>query len=141
MRNRGFTLIELMIVVAIVAIIAAVAIPSLLASRIAGNEASAMSSMRTIASTQEQYRTRYGLYASGLTDLTNAGYVDDVLGSGVKSGYAYGNSSSTSNTNWSLDCQPTAPGVTGEKYFFINESGILRFSTSGPAGASDPPVD
>jgi prepilin-type N-terminal cleavage/methylation domain-containing protein len=72
-RNEGFTLIELMIVVAIIAIIAAIAIPSLLNARKAGNEASAISSCRTLCTVNEQYRTRFQAYTSSLANLKHDG--------------------------------------------------------------------
>ena len=78
-REEGFTLIELMIVVAIIAIIAAIAIPSLLNARKAGNEASAISSLRTLTTVNEQYRTRFQNYAGDLSDLNDEGYIDSAI--------------------------------------------------------------
>ena len=117
-RQQGFTLIELMIVVAIIAIIAAIAIPSLLNARKAGNEASAISSLRTLTTVNEQYRTRFrdpvaGIgYAGALADLMNANYIDQVLGSSAKSGYnfAYVGGENT----WSCQATPQVDGTTGE---------------------------
>ena len=140
-RKQGFTLIELMIVVSIIAIIAAIAIPSLLAARISGNEASAVSSLRTLTTVQEQYRTRFGAYSATLTDLGTAGYIDNVLAAGQKSGYNFENSAAVLNTNWSIEANPVTPGTTGERYFFVNETGVIRFSTTGNAGAGDTPID
>src|SRR5687767_153492 len=88
-KEQGFTLIELMIVVAIIAIIAAIAIPSLLNARKAGNEASAISSMRTLCTVNQQYRTRFQMYAGSLANLSAANYIDGVLGAGTKSGYQF----------------------------------------------------
>ena len=78
-----------MIVVAIIAIIAAIAIPSLLNARKAGNEASAISSLRTLSTVNQQYRTRFQSYAGSLANLSAASYIDSVLGSGTKAGYAF----------------------------------------------------
>ncbi len=139
-RNQGFTLIELMIVVAIIAIIAAIAIPSLLQARISGNEASAISSLRTMSTVNEQYRTRFGGYAATLAALEAAGYIDNVLSGGNKSGYnfvAY----ATTGTAWSINANPETPGGTGSRYFFVNESGVIRFDTAAPAGVADTPID
>ncbi len=139
-RNEGFTLIELMIVVAIIAIIAAIAIPSLLAARISGNEASAVSSLRTLATVNEQYRTRFGEYAPSLADLVTQGYIDDVLGSGAKSGYDFTYSQLSTQT-YTVTADPTIAGRTGERGFFVDESGVIRFATSGTAGATDAPIE
>ena len=139
-RNEGFTLIELMIVVAIIAIIAAIAIPSLLAARISGNEASAISSMRTLATVNEQYRTRFGTYAASLADLQANGYIDNVLGSGTKSGYNFTPYNGAATT-WNVQADAVTQGGTGVRGFFTDESGVIRFATGAGAGATDAPID
>ena len=138
-RNQGFTLIELMIVVAIIAIIAAIAIPSLLNARKAGNEASAISSLRTMSTVNEQYRTRFQSYGGSLGDLNTEGYIDSVLSSGTKSGYDFLYTGAT-NT-WSCTADPDTPGTTGDRYFFVDESGVIRFSSTGTAGVGSSPID
>ena len=138
-RKEGFTLIELMIVVAIIAIIAAIAIPSLLNARKAGNEASAISSLRTLTTVNEQYRTRFQSYAGALTDLSAESYIDSVLGSGVKSGYdfVYGAGANT----WTCTADPSEPTTTGDRYFFVDQTGVIRFSSTATATVGDAPID
>ncbi|MBI4585163.1 MAG: prepilin-type N-terminal cleavage/methylation domain-containing protein [Planctomycetes bacterium] len=139
-RNSGFTLIELMIVVAIIAIIAAIAIPSLLNARKAGNEASAISSLRTLTTVNEQYRTRFQSYASGLGVLNTEGYIDNVLSSGTKSGYGFAYTLASVNT-WNCTADPSTPGTTGDRYFFVDQSGVIRFSSTGTATATSGAID
>ena len=138
-REQGFTLIELMIVVAIIAIIAAIAIPSLLNARKAGNEASAISSLRTLGTVNEQYRTRYQTYTSSLANLSAAGYIDSVLASGTKSGYVFTYSGST-NT-WTVSATPSTTGTTGDRGFFVDQTGVIRFAASGAATSASAPLD
>ena len=138
-REQGFTLIELMIVVAIIAIIAAIAIPSLLNARKAGNEASAISSMRTLTTVNEQYRTRFGVYSANMGALQAAGYIDSVLGNGTKSGFsfAYGVAPNT----WNVTGVPTVVGTTGDRSFFVNQSGVIRGEAGGGASSASNPID
>jgi prepilin-type N-terminal cleavage/methylation domain-containing protein len=138
-KQHGFTLIELMIVVAIIAIIAAIAIPSLLNARKAGNEASAISSCRTLTTVNEQYRTRFQAYAGSLANLSATNYIDNVLGAGAKSGYSFTYVGGV-NT-WSCNSNPTTPGTTGDRYFFVNQTGVIRFKSTGAAASTDMPID
>ena len=123
-RNHGFTLIELMIVVAIIAIIAAIAIPSLLNARKAGNEASAISSLRTLTTVNEQYRTRFQSYADALATLQLENYIDNVLGSGTKSGYAF-----------------TYVGGLNTWACNGDQSGVIRFDPAAAASAASSAID
>ena len=138
-REHGFTLIELMIVVAIIAIIAAIAIPSLLNARKAGNEASAISSLRTLTTVNEQYRTRFSEYGNALSDIENAGYIDSVLGAGTKSGYTFVYNGGI-NT-WNVAADPVTGGTTGDRFFFVDQTGVIRSDTAGTADSSNNPID
>ena len=153
-RAAGFTLIELMIVVAIIAIISAIAIPSLLSARISGNEASAVSSLRTLSTVSELYRGRFGSYPGnggalnqGLADLSDvnlqpAPYIDATLGTGTKSGFGYTYNGAV-NT-WDCTADPTNANV-GVRSFFVDQSGVVRveadFATNGSATVASPAID
>ncbi len=134
MRTQAFTLIELMIVVAIIAIITAIAIPSLTNARKAANEARAISTLRTLSTVQEQYKTRFGGYASSPDDLQDTGYVDIIFDEYALLSYTF------SRHTWSLSAGPTTPS-DGDRFFFVDQSGVIRFSGSGPATSSSQPVD
>jgi prepilin-type N-terminal cleavage/methylation domain-containing protein len=135
-KNKGFTLIELMIVVAIIAIIAAIAIPNLLRSRIAANEAAAIGALRTLSSAQENYRNNSGAQTYGtLAELSSAAppYIDSALGSGISRGYAISIVGTPSPDTWEATAIPTTVGSTGNRGFFIDQSGVIRYSTDGSA--------
>jgi len=149
MRNKqkGFSLIELLIVVAIILIIAAIAIPNLLRSKMAANEASAVASLRTYNTTIVAYQTTYntdpgtdfsqlGPPASGVAaSSTAADLVDNLLGvagSPLKSGYSftYTPVAGTPVTQYTILAVPQSTS-TGQRKFFTDQSGVIRQTTDG----------
>jgi type IV pilus assembly protein PilA len=151
-KQKGFSLIELLIVVAIILIIAAIAIPNLLRARIAANEASAVGSVRTINTAEVSYATSFpatGFSASlanlagGATNapsVTNADLIDAVLGAGTKSGYTftYASAGGPPAVTYTVTASPITQGSSGVRGFFSDQSGVIRANSTGTATVSDP---
>jgi type IV pilus assembly protein PilA len=141
-KQNGFSLIELLIVVAIILIIAAIAIPNLLRARIAANEASAVASLRTLNTAQISYDSSYPTvgFATALADLagvsctppgsTGACLIDTELASGTKSGYSFALSgtSGTPNATYQFIASPIKPNQTGVRYFCSFADAVIRVS-------------
>jgi type IV pilus assembly protein PilA len=162
--ERGFSLIELLIVVAIILIIAAIAIPDLLKSRQAANEASAVGSLRTINTAEVTYASTYNtgysrtlavLGPGAVTSPISAGLIDNVLAAGVKSSYKFfyvscpatpgpddgtmTNGSCPVVSTYQLVGNPTG-GVGSGNFYYTDASGVIRQNTTTNAGPSDTPL-
>jgi type IV pilus assembly protein PilA len=156
-NSRGFSLIELLIVVAIILIIAAIAIPDLLKSRQAANQASAVGSLRTINTSEVTYASTYTTgFSSTLaqldgtvvpSDATSAGLIDTVLGNGVKSSYTFtytptnitGTAPNQRIDGYHVSTAPIA-GTGNGNFYYTDESGVIRQNTSTTATSTDSPL-
>lgn len=155
-KQKGFSLIELLIVVAIILIIAAIAIPNLMRSRMAANEASAVGSVRTINTAEVTYSTAFpdqgftpalsnlgGSASSCATSTgatsTNACLIDSVLASGTKSGYKFTVAGGANKPNYvySDNADPVNPGQSGQRHFFSDQSGVIRANQNNAATSAD----
>jgi type IV pilus assembly protein PilA len=160
-KERGFSLIELLIVVAIILVIAAVAIPNLLRSRMSANEASAIASLRTILTSEIVYSSSYTVgFAANLTSLSDGGapanctppavpaaasacLIDSTLASGTKSGYLFTYAATANggvNNTYALNADPLNTGVSGQRHFYTDDTDVLRVNGTGVASPSDPPL-
>jgi len=144
-KNRGFSLIELLIVVTIILIIAAIAIPNLLRSRMAANEASAVGSIRTINTAAISFQTTFpnlGLPATlaalgganpcTLSSATGC-LIDQILSSGIKSGYSFvwTGDGRTPSITYTLTATPAVVGSSGQRMFCSDQTGVVRYTTTG----------
>ncbi len=149
-RQKGFSLIELLIVVAIILIIAAIAIPNLMRSKMAANEASAVASLRTLNTSSVSFSTTYGTYPTALSNLapsttpssTAADLIDSVLSTGTKSGYTFTwsvPSGGVAGTNYAINADPVSSS-TGQRHFYTDQSLVIRANTSVAATVSSNPI-
>jgi len=142
-NSKGFSLIELLLVLAILLIVSSMAVPSYLAAKARANEAAAASSVRSIMSAQSLYRNTFGTYGV-LTDLGTDYLTDQRLASGEKSGYYFDTTpGSRAAYEFTVTAEPVlamGPSASGTRYYFGDETSVVRFSLTGPADLASPPM-
>jgi type IV pilus assembly protein PilA len=148
-RRRGFSLIELLIVIAIILIIAAIAVPKMNRQMMAAHEMAAIRQIGTIHQAQTQYYSTYGKYATTLTELgppasgaagpSAADLIPKILADGKNSGYLF--TVAGSPTGYSVTAMPEAFGNTGSRTFFSDQTLVIRNNyTAEPANVNSPEI-
>lgn len=132
--KKGFTLVEIMIVVAIIALLAAISIPNLLRSRLNANESAAQATLGTISASEQSYRSANTAYGS-LADLSGANppYIDTaVAAAGGKQGYIFTSVAPDANS-FTVTAVPVSANQTGVRSFCVTEDGVIRVQAEGGA--------
>jgi prepilin-type N-terminal cleavage/methylation domain-containing protein len=136
--KKAFTLIEIMVVVAIVVILITIAVPNILRSRVVANEGAAIANLKTLASACQSYHIDNQKYPANLLDFSTATppYIDNVLGSGLKQGYQF-NYNSADPDHFTVNANSANTGLLKGRYFYIDESAAIRVRNDAPAGPTD----
>ena len=164
MRRRGFTLIEISVVVAVIAVVVAIALPNFLRIRMVSNETSVIEAMRAVHLSCESQRSQgttfggVGEYPLGLQTLTTANppALDarfNAVVNGAWRGYqwsytpgpqrqqAVGNMAFTFRDTYTLQADPVSRGSDGQRSFYMDQTGVIRFNARGRAGPNDTPLE
>ena len=149
--QRGFSLIELLIVIAIILIILSIALPQMSKSRMNAQEMSAVAQLRTINQAEVQYQSQFGQFATSLSQLgppssagaaegpQAAGLIPPNLASGNASGYVF--TVTQSPTGYAATAVPKTFGTTGRRTFYTDQTGIIRENWGqDPATANSPEI-
>ncbi len=140
--EQGFSLVELLIVVLIIGIIAQMSIPHLMQSKLAANEASAITTVRSVLTAETLYVTTVGSgkYAT-MGGLFSGMLVDSVVGSSTKDGYVFAISLGAADASFTVDARPTGYFKSGIRSFFADETAVIRYTTADSAAtASSSPL-
>ncbi len=155
-RQKGFSLIELLIVVTIILIISAIAIPNLMKSKMSANEAAAVGALKALNESAVMYSNSYGGFPHSISNLgpstggtgtssAAADLIDSALATGIRSGYTFSytvvSADGAGNVNsYAITAVPVTPGSTGVRSFYTDQGGTVRVSPSGTADSSSPPL-
>ncbi|MBI3654586.1 MAG: type II secretion system protein [Acidobacteria bacterium] len=149
MKEDGFSLIELLIVVAIMGILASIAVPHLLRSRQAAYEANAMRYIRSWSPGQELYKRAHGYYADTDEIMVTEGFISKGLKAGSADDAAYNysidsesrNPDNTPNTTLWWGRARRKSGYTGMNSYYVDQTGVIRYALGGNANSTDPPIE
>jgi type IV pilus assembly protein PilA len=155
-RQKGFSLIELLIVVTIILIISAIAIPNLMRSKMQANETAAVGALKALTESAVMYSNNYGGFPHSIANLgpsvgapstssAAADLIDSGLATGIKSGYKFNFAVIAADAagnvvSYAITAVPVTPGSTGVRSFYTDESGTIRVSPNGTADSSSPPI-
>ena len=118
----------------------AAVLPALATARKHGNEAATVANLRSISNAQLQYRTKYGEFGL-VSELESATLLDASYGDNEKIGYRYTSAELPGRSTFAINAEPITPGVTGDRFFFVDESGVIRFREGEAADEEDSAVE